>query len=50
MKLTSLMHPRDRPFNVITGVVIVGAVILDAWRHHLTGRRFALLKLLFPQP
>jgi len=33
--------------RVITGVVIVGAVILDAWRHHLTGKQFMLLKQLF---
>ena len=25
--------------RVMTGVVIIGAVILDAWRHHLGGRR-----------
>jgi ribose transport system permease protein len=30
--------------RVITGMVIVGAVILDAWRHHLTGKQFLLLK------
>jgi ribose transport system permease protein len=33
--------------RVITGLVIVGAVILDAWRHHLTGKQFPLLKQLF---
>lgn len=33
--------------RVITGLVIVGAVVLDAWRHHLTGKRFLLLKQLF---
>jgi ribose transport system permease protein len=33
--------------RVITGAVIVGAVILDAWRHHLTGAKFPLLKRLF---
>jgi ribose transport system permease protein len=33
--------------RVITGVVIVVAVILDAWRHHLTGKKFTLLKQLF---
>lgn len=33
--------------RVITGLVIVGAVVLDAWRHHLTGRKFMLLKQLF---
>jgi ribose transport system permease protein len=32
--------------RVVTGLVIVIAVILDAWRHHLTGRKFALLKRL----
>jgi ribose transport system permease protein len=30
--------------RVITGLVIVIAVILDAWRHHLSGQKFALLK------
>ena len=30
--------------RIITGMVIVGAVILDAWRHHLTGKQFLLLK------
>jgi len=33
--------------RVITGVVIVVAVILDAWRHHLTGKKFSLFKQLF---
>ena len=33
--------------RVITGLVIVGAVVLDAWRHHLTGQKFRLLKQLF---
>jgi len=33
--------------RVITGVVIVGAVVLDAWRHHLAGNRFSFLKRLF---
>ncbi len=33
--------------RVITGVVIVSAVVLDAWRHHLAGRRFTLLNRLF---
>lgn len=33
--------------RVITGVVIVSAVILDAWRHHLAGKRFTLLNRLF---
>jgi ribose transport system permease protein len=32
--------------RVVTGLVIVVAVILDAWRHHLSGRKFALLKRL----
>jgi ribose transport system permease protein len=36
--------------RVITGVVIVGAVILDAWRHRLTGRKFTLLTRLFLRP
>jgi ribose transport system permease protein len=30
--------------RVITGMVIVSAVILDAWRHHLTGKQFLLVK------
>lgn len=33
--------------RVITGAVIVIAVILDAWRHRVTGARFALIKRLF---
>jgi ribose transport system permease protein len=33
--------------RVITGVVIVGAVILDAWRHCLSGLSFPLFKNLF---
>ena len=33
--------------RVITGLVIVIAVILDAWRHHLSGHKFSLLKRLF---
>ena len=33
--------------RVVTGVVIVAAVILDAWRHRLTGSSFPLLKRLF---
>jgi len=33
--------------RVITGVVIVVAVILDAWRHHLTGGKFTFFKRLF---
>lgn len=36
--------------RVITGVVIVVAVILDAWRHHLTAKKFTLLKQLFSRP
>ena len=36
--------------RVITGLVIVGAVILDAWRHHLTGKKFGRLKSLFSRP
>lgn len=32
--------------RVVTGVVIVFAVILDAWRHHLQGSKFPLLKRL----
>ncbi len=30
--------------RVVTGLVIVIAVVVDAWRHHLAGRRFNLLK------
>src|SRR5208283_1178150 len=33
--------------RVITGVVIVVAVVLDAWRHRMTGSPFLLLKRLF---
>ena len=33
--------------RVITGVVIVTAVILDAWRQHLAGKKFTLLNRLF---
>ena len=33
--------------RVITGAVIIIAVILDAWRHHLAGNRLALFKRLF---
>jgi len=32
--------------RVVTGVVIVVAVVLDAWRHHLAGLRFPLLRRL----
>jgi ribose transport system permease protein len=35
--------------RVITGVVIVSAVILDAWRHHLTSKKFARLRVVFSQ-
>src|SRR5206468_12502728 len=33
--------------RVITGLVIVVAVVLDAWRHHLAGSKFALFRKLF---
>jgi ribose transport system permease protein len=33
--------------RVITGVVIVAAVVLDAWRHRITGSPFPFLKRLF---
>ena len=33
--------------RVITGAVIVAAVILDAWRHHLSGSKFDLFRRLF---
>ncbi len=33
--------------RVVTGSVIVGAVILDAWRHHLTGGKFNIFRRLF---
>jgi ribose transport system permease protein len=37
--------------RVTTGGVIVAAVILDAWRHHLAGSKFALLgRLLSRRP
>ena len=32
--------------RVMTGVVIVAAVVLDAWRHQLAGGKLALLKRL----
>lgn len=35
--------------RVVTGLVIVLAVILDAWRHQLTGRKFWLFRRLFGQ-
>jgi ribose transport system permease protein len=33
--------------RVITGAVIVAAVVLDAWRHRMAGARFSLLRHLF---
>jgi ribose transport system permease protein len=33
--------------RVVTGSVIVFAVILDSWRQHLAGAKFSLLKHLF---
>src|SRR6476660_4010995 len=33
---------KDPTKRVITGVVIVAAVVLDAWRHHLAGSKSAL--------
>jgi len=33
--------------RVITGLVIVVAVVLDAWRHRVAGAKFSLLKRLF---
>ena len=33
--------------RVVTGAVIVGAVILDAWRYYLARSKFTLLKRLF---
>jgi ribose transport system permease protein len=36
--------------RVITGVVIVCAVILDAWRHHLAGGKFTRLSRLWSRP
>jgi ribose transport system permease protein len=36
--------------RVITGVVIIAAVVLDAWRHHVSGRGFALVRRLFARP
>ena len=35
--------------RVITGLVIVIAVIFDAWRNEMTGRKFAALKRLLPR-
>jgi ribose transport system permease protein len=35
--------------RVVTGSVIVVAVVLDAWRHHLAGGKFRLLKRLSSQ-
>lgn len=32
--------------RVVTGLVIIVAVILDAWRHHLSGRKWVLLRRL----
>ncbi len=32
--------------RVVTGGVIIIAVVLDAWRHHLAGNRFSLLRRL----
>jgi ribose transport system permease protein len=36
--------------RVITGGVIVCAVIADAWRHHLAGKKFRLASRLFSRP
>ena len=39
--------------RVVTGAVIVLAVVVDAWRHHLVGARFAFLTRLLgakPEP
>lgn len=36
--------------RVVTGLVIVIAVVLDAWRHHVAGRTFPLLKRFFARP
>jgi ribose/xylose/arabinose/galactoside ABC-type transport system permease subunit len=33
--------------RVVTGSVIVLAVMLDAWRHHLAGARFSLFRRWF---
>src|SRR5262249_1105621 len=33
--------------RVVTGLVIVLAVVLDAWRHHLAGVKFPLFSRLF---
>jgi ribose transport system permease protein len=35
--------------RLITGCVIILAVVVDAWRHHLSGRRFPILRRLFPR-
>jgi ribose transport system permease protein len=36
--------------RVVTGLVIVIAVVLDAWRNRLAGRKFGLLRRLFGLP
>jgi ribose transport system permease protein len=36
--------------RVTTGLVIVVAVVLDAWRHSMTGAQFAFLQRLFRRP
>jgi len=36
--------------RVVTGTVIVLAVILDAWRHYLAGVKFPILNRLFSSP
>jgi ribose transport system permease protein len=36
--------------RVTTGLVIVVAVVLDAWKHRMAGTRFALLERLFRRP
>jgi ribose transport system permease protein len=36
--------------RVVTGLVIVIAVILDAWRNRLAGRKFGLMRRLFGRP
>lgn len=33
--------------RVVTGLVIIVAVILDAWRHHLSGQKGSLFRRLF---
>jgi len=33
--------------RIVTGLVIIIAVVLDAWRHYLTGRQYTLFRRMF---